>query len=361
MDTRRVSRAVPRVRQVGFFTPNTPAQHPPPTRSQSGPPTSDSPPLSESPASNTLSPVMIPPARHLSDNLGGRTSALPVPGRGNAGDHATVGSYNPSESVLWLESPTRSRISDEEFSEGTDWYRRSNSAKFATSLPSGGFNFSPVKQPESVAALEAKNPLPEKSEAQKEQASNSKPLKAKTTKAERRALQESQRAAKAASKAEANKSSTPGGAASSKHMKQPPQKKDGPPAASSVAASERIGVDRPVEKERKKDLPPPRMQFDDASRVGKAKRRSVLNQPEARNRVELFRHLPPHKNGSQLPYLESKFFELHEMHPAVYKLHELLFCFSLSRSFKGSVISNSVNFGVLGVRIYCGNWETESE
>ncbi|KAK8686655.1 hypothetical protein V6N13_125678 [Hibiscus sabdariffa] len=120
-------------------------------------------------------------------------------------------------------------------------------------------------------------------------------------------------------KPEANKSNAPGGAASSKSVKQPPQKKDGPPVASSVAASER-GVDRPVEKERKKDLPPPRMQFDDESRVGKAKRRSLLNQPEARNRVELFRHLPPHKNGSQLPYLESKFFELHEMHPSVYKV-----------------------------------------
>ncbi|GMI75484.1 hypothetical protein like AT5G38640 [Hibiscus trionum] len=320
MDTRRVSSAVPRVRQVGFFTPNTPAQHPAPTRSQSGPPTSDSPPLSGSPASNSLSPVMIPPPRHLSDNLGGRTSALPVPGRGNAGEHATVGSYNPSESVLWLESPPRSRIGDAEFSEGTEsslgWYRRSNSGKVASSLPSGGFDLSQVKQPESVAAIEAKNPLPEKSEAQKEQASNSKPLKARTTKAERRALQDSQRAAKA----EANKSNTPGGGASSKPMKQPPQKKDGPPVASSVAASERIGVDRPVEKERKKDLPPPRMQFDDASRVGKAKRRSVLNQPETRNRVELFRHLPPHKNGSQLPYLESKFFELHDMHPSVYKV-----------------------------------------
>ncbi|KAL4360456.1 hypothetical protein GQ457_04G012550 [Hibiscus cannabinus] len=323
MDTRRVSSAVPRVRQVGFFTPNTPAHQPAPTRSQSGPPTSDSPPLSDSPASNSLSPVMIPPPRHLSDNLGGRAYALPVPGRGNAGEHATVGSYNPSESVLWLESPPRSRIGDEELSEGTEsslgWYRRSNSAKVASSLPSGGFDLSQVKQPESVAAVEAKNPLPEKSEAQKEQASNPKSLKAKTTKAERRALQESQRAAKAASKAEANKSNAPGGAASSKPVKQPPQKKDGPPVASSVAASER-GVDRPVEKERKKDLPPPRMQFDDESRVGKAKRRSLLNQPEARNRVELFRHLPPHKNASQLPYLESKFFELHEMHPSVYKV-----------------------------------------
>ncbi|TYI63997.1 hypothetical protein E1A91_D09G055700v1 [Gossypium mustelinum] len=321
MDARRLSRAVPRVRQVGFFTPNTPAQQPQP---QSAAPSSESPPLSDSPASNSLSPVMIPPPRHLSDNLGGRTAAVPVPGRENSGELPTVGSYNPSESVLWLDSPPRSRIGDEELSEGAEsslgWYRRSDSAKFASSLPSGGFKLSTAKHPGSVAAVEAKNPLPEQSEAQKEQASSSKPLKAKTTKAERRALQESQRAAKAASRAEANKSGTPGGAPSSKPMKQPPQKKDGPPVASSIAASERIGVDRSVEKERKKDLPPPRKQFDDESRGGRAKRRSVLNQPEARNRVELFRHLPPHKNGTQLPYLGSKFFELHEKHPAVYKV-----------------------------------------
>ncbi|OMO83091.1 Initiation factor 2B-related protein [Corchorus olitorius] len=324
MDGRRVSRAVPRVRQVGFFTPNAPPQQPGPTRSQSGPPNSNSPPLSDSPASNSLSPVMIPPPRHLSDNLGARTAAVPVPGRANAGQHATVGSYNPTESVLGLESPPASRIGDGEFSEGTEsslgFYRRSNSAKFASSFPGGGFDLSPVKQPETVAAEQAKNQPPEKIEVKAEQASSSKPLKAKTTKAERRALQESQRAAKAASKGEANKSGTSGAAASSKPVKQPSQKKDGPPVASSVAASERTVADRSAEKERKKDAPPPRMQFDDESRVGKAKRRSVLNQSEARNRVELFRHLPPHKNGTQLPHLESKFFELHEMHPAVYKV-----------------------------------------
>ncbi|XVF12352.1 hypothetical protein REPUB_Repub08aG0109700 [Reevesia pubescens] len=324
MDARRVSLAVPRVRQVGFFTPNAPPEQPGPTRSLSGPPNSNSPPLSESPASNSLSPVMIPPPRHLSDNLGGRTAAEPVPGLESDGEHPTVGSYNPPESVLSLESPPPRRIGEGEFSVGSEsslgWYRNSNSAKFASSFPGGGFDLSPVKQPKSVAGVEAKNPLPEKSEVQKEQASSSKPLKAKTTKAERRALQESQRAAKAASKAEANKSGTTGVAASSKPVKQPPQKKDGPRVASSIAASERIGVDRPAEKERKKDVPPPRMQFDDVSRVGKAKRRSVLNQPEARHRVELFRHLPPHKNGTQLPYLESKFFELHEKHPTVYKV-----------------------------------------
>ncbi|XP_007036420.2 PREDICTED: translation initiation factor eIF-2B subunit delta [Theobroma cacao] len=322
MDARRVTRAVPRVRQVGFFTPNAPPEQPGPVRSQSGPPNSNSPPLSGSPASNSLSPVMIPPPRHLSDNLGARTGAVPVPGRANAGDHATVGSYNPADSVLGLESPPPTRIGDGESSEETEsslgWYRRNNPAKFASSFPGGGFDLSPVKQPEIVSGVEAKNQPPEKNEVQKGQASSSKPSKAKTTKAERRALQESQRAAKAASKAEANKSG--GGAASSKTVKQPSQKKDAPPVASSVATSERIGVDRPAEKERKKDVPPPRMQFDDESRVGKAKRRSVLNQTEARNSIELFRHLPPHKNGTQLPYLESKFFELHDKHPAVYKV-----------------------------------------
>ena len=142
MDARRVLRAVPRVRQVGFFTPNAPPLQPGPTRSQSGPPNSNSPPLSGSPASNSLSPVMIPPPRHLSDN------------------RATVGSYNPSESFLRLESPPASRIGHGEFSEGTEsslgWYRRSNSAKFASSFPGGGFDLSPVKQPESVAVVEAK-------------------------------------------------------------------------------------------------------------------------------------------------------------------------------------------------------------
>lgn len=98
------------------------------------------------------------------------------------------------------------------------------------------------------------------------------------------------------------------------------QKKDPPPVASSVAASEKKGGDRPPEKERKKDVPPPRMQFDDKNRVDKAKRRAVVNQTEAKNRVELFRHLPQYEHGTQLPDLESKFFQLDPMHPAIYKV-----------------------------------------
>lgn len=79
----------------------------------------------------------------------------------------------------------------------------------------------------------------------------------------------------------------------------------------SVAASE---------KDRKKEVPQPRMQYDDKSRVDKAKRRAVVNQTEARNRVELFRHLPQYEHGTQLPDLESKFYQLDHVHPAVYKV-----------------------------------------
>lgn len=76
----------------------------------------------------------------------------------------------------------------------------------------------------------------------------------------------------------------------------------------------------PSEKDRKKDAPHPRMQYDDESRVVKAKRRAVVKQTEAKNRVELFRHLPQYEHGTQLPDLETKFFQLDPMHPAVYKV-----------------------------------------
>lgn len=99
-------------------------------------------------------------------------------------------------------------------------------------------------------------------------------------------------------------------------------KKEDASAAPSAVVAEKKPADRPVEKERKKDIPHPRMQFDDMQRVEKAKRRAVVNQTEARNRVELFRHLPQYVHGTQLPDLEIKFFQLEPMHPAVYKVHE---------------------------------------
>ncbi|KAM7278549.1 hypothetical protein ACFE04_005683 [Oxalis oulophora] len=141
-----------------------------------------------------------------------------------------------------------------------------------------------------------------------------KPLKEKTTKAERRALQDSQRAAKAAAKAEGVK---PHGApGTAKPTKAPSQKSE----TASVIASEKKGTDRLAEKDRKKDVPHPRMQYDDTSRVEKAKKRSVVKQTEVRNRVELFRHLPQFEHGTKLSDLESKFFELDPMHPAIYKV-----------------------------------------
>lgn len=111
------------------------------------------------------------------------------------------------------------------------------------------------------------------------------------------------------------------GAATSKPVKQQQSHKKGAPSsAASVAAFDRKGVDRPPEKEKKKEVPPPRMQFDDKNRVEKAKKRAVVNQTEARNRVELFRHLPQYEHGTQLPDLEAKIFQLDPMHPAIYKV-----------------------------------------
>lgn len=75
-----------------------------------------------------------------------------------AGDHVPVGSYNPSESLLGT-SPVltpSSRVGDGEleFSEESSagWHRRSNSAKFASSFPSGGFESTKVKSSENLAA-----------------------------------------------------------------------------------------------------------------------------------------------------------------------------------------------------------------
>lgn len=148
----------------------------------------------------------------------------------------------------------------------------------------------------------------------------SKPLKDKTSKAERRALQEAQRAAKSTKKAAASGVAAHVTEKPTKLSKQPSQKKDVPLATSSVAVTEMKGGDRPTEKDKKKDVPPPRMQYDDKSRVEKAKKRSVVKQTEVRNRVELFRHLPQYEYGNQLHDLESKYFNLNTVHPAVYKV-----------------------------------------
>ncbi|KAJ7971191.1 Translation initiation factor eIF-2B subunit delta [Quillaja saponaria] len=340
MDTRRAPRTVidPKVRHVGFFAP--------PERSHSGPPDpiSSSPPLTDvSPSGNSLSPVMIPPPRHSSDNLLMHCRQVPLPltpASPLRRESVAAGSYNPSEFFPSAMSPTASSyaskmVGDGQFSDGMPSPgrgTRGNFGKVASSFPRGGFDLTamkassvPASELTTVSVLNVAPGIPEKGggsvvDVKKDRAPSSKPLKEKTSKAERRALQEAQRAAKAAAKVEGSKAPA-SGAVNSVNPKpakvvKPQQKVDN----ASVAASEKKGGDRPPEKERKKDVPHPRMQYDDQSRVEKAKRRSVVKQMEARNRVELFRHLPQYEHGTQLPDLEAKFFQLDPMHPAVYKV-----------------------------------------
>ncbi|KAL3833429.1 hypothetical protein ACJIZ3_008165 [Penstemon smallii] len=309
MDPRRVPRAVsdPKVRHVGFFTSLIP-----PDRTQSGPPDPESysPPLSDISASgNSLSPVMIPPPRHLSADL-----TRPFAHVRAADSSIPVGSYNPSEFL----SP----------SAATDFFEGGNYGKFATSLPAGGFDMAAAKQNNVANLTPAAKGKAANVEVLKEQkAAGEKPQKEKkkTTKAERRAIQEAQRAAKSVAKGEGSKGPAAAAAAAAvnsgnantaKSVKSVSQKKDN----ASVAASEKKGGERQPDKDRKKDVPHPRMQFDDANRVEKAKKRYVVKQTEARNRVELFRHLPQYEHGTRLPDLESKFFQLDSVHPEVYKV-----------------------------------------
>ncbi|RYQ85564.1 hypothetical protein Ahy_B10g105136 [Arachis hypogaea] len=247
-------------------------------------------------------PLTVPPPRLLSE----RTAAVPVPEIGFRrqfpGDRIPIGSYNPSLALLGTSpsaasTPTSEyRDGDGEFSEDSSgWFLRSESSFAVTDIIF-------IAERMEGTAKEERNDVP----------SISKPVKANTTKAERRALQEAQRAAKATSKAD-------GRAEPGKGVKQSSGKKDGPPVTSSTAADKKSGG-RSWEKERKKDVPPPRMQFDDKSRVEKAKRRALVNQTEAVNRVELFRHLPQYEYGSQLPKLESKLFQIDSVHPSVFKV-----------------------------------------
>ncbi|XP_043720088.1 translation initiation factor eIF-2B subunit delta-like isoform X2 [Telopea speciosissima] len=339
MEPRRTSRMVidPKVRQVGFVTLGSATS------------TGGAPAVSDiSPSGNSLSPVMIPPPRHASDNLSSSlvlhnsSRAVPVQvpmsplRRTSMGDDMPLGSYNPSESLLGTSPSPSSKLDDGDFFEedaSTGWIVGGNPGKLASSFPGGGFDSTATKSsnflPASnlTTATVVKIP-PDKSggplvEVQTEQVA--KPSKEKTSKAERRALQEAQRAAKAAAKAEGNKTATTSGEPTAMNVKpskavKASQKKDVTTGTSSVAASEKKGGDRPPEKDRKKDVPPPRMQFDDKQRVEKAKRRAVVKQTEVRNRVQLFRHLPQYEHGTQLPDLESKFFLLDPMHPAIYKV-----------------------------------------
>ncbi|KAJ4707137.1 Translation initiation factor eIF-2B subunit delta [Melia azedarach] len=318
MDSRRTSRAVidPKVRQVGFFT-NTP---PPPDRSQSGPLAPiRSPPLADSPSpGNSLSPVMIPPPRHPSDTLLPRRPPSP------SLDSDFFPPPSPTTTTSFGDFYDDVAVSPR--ARGSSGRGNSGKLQGASSFPGGGFEMpSVVKGASSVPAsglttVSVVNLPPGISEnaggsvsleGPNERNVSSKPLKEKTTKAERRALQEAQREAKAAAKAERSKAvvAPAANAKPAKAAKPASQKNDNA-----------VGGDRPQEKDRKKDIPHPRMQYDDKSRVQKLKKRSVVKPTEARNIVELFRHLPQYEHGTQLPDLQSKFFQLDTVHPAVYKV-----------------------------------------
>ncbi|KAH9617312.1 hypothetical protein KSS87_016186 [Heliosperma pusillum] len=147
-----------------------------------------------------------------------------------------------------------------------------------------------------------------------------KPLKEKTSKAERRAIQEAQRAAKAAKKADSSVEAAGVTGKLAKVNKLALQKKNAAFVPSSVGVSEMRGGDRPSEKEKKKGNPTPSMQYDDKSKVDKAKNRSLVKHAEANNRVDLFGHLPQYKYKNELSDIESRFFEFNQVHPAVFKV-----------------------------------------
>ncbi|XP_024022304.1 translation initiation factor eIF-2B subunit delta [Morus notabilis] len=350
MDSRRTPRTVidPKVRHVGFFAPpdraNSGQTDPISTSSSPSPPAADI-----SPSGNSLSPVMIPPPRQSSDSR-----PIPLvhhPASPLRRESIPSGSsYNPSDFFAPATSPTASssfasmtavggygESSDDvvALSPGRAVRGGSFRASASSSFPGGGFDLTalkassvPASELTTVSVVNMPPVIAEKAggasvEMQNNRTANLKPAKEKTTKAERRALQEAQRAAKAAAKAEGSKLLGGGSSAVTsvnvkpvKGTKTASQKND----SVSVAASDKKVGDRLAEKDRKKEVPQPRMQYDDKSRVDKAKRRAVVNQTEARNRVELFRHLPQYEHGTQLPDLESKFYQLDHVHPAVYKV-----------------------------------------
>ncbi|KAK4799134.1 hypothetical protein SAY86_024499 [Trapa natans] len=324
MEPRRNLRTVidPKVRKVGFFAP--------PDRSQSGPadPISAASAVqasSSSPSGNTLSPVMIPPPRHHSDSLvHPQPSSRPVLHSAIPSSYTAASEFSPTAASSYT-SGSRFPVDVEDGPFSPSRLAKGTSVKvLASSVP----NVSLVTKPSNMAASDRSGRMKMNEmvapgvEVQNELHGNTKLSKDKLSKAERRALQESQRAAKAAARVEASKGSAGTfGTAPAKAAKAASRKSDN----ASVAASEKKVGDRPVEKERKKDVPQPRMQYDDTSRVEKAKRRAVVKQTEARNRVELFRHLPQYEHGSQLPDLVAKFFQLEPMHPAVYKIGSIIF------------------------------------
>ncbi|KAJ4781543.1 Translation initiation factor eIF-2B subunit delta [Rhynchospora pubera] len=310
MDLRRPNRPVigPKVRQVGFVTPDSAAA----TSSSSIPAVSAAAATSAGSPPSSLSPVMIPPPRHPSTEMS------------NPHFHP-VGSYNPSEQILGSPpalSPSRSSRFD---ADGSD-FGGDDDESVALSGVGGGMTPKSsllMRQPVTKTA-------PLVSETHKRDSNVSKGKgdgpsaapKEKLTKAERRATQEAQRAAKAAAKEAAAAGGAPSVSKQPKPATKPAtqQKKDVPSGSGPLQPLAPSGSIEKKQGKKEVAAPHPRMQFDDMTKVGKLKKRAVVNQSEARNRVELFRHLPQYEHGTQLPDLELKFFQLDLIHPSVYQV-----------------------------------------
>lgn len=132
MDARRAPRAVidPKVRRVGFFAP--------PDRSQSGPPHPIS--LDVSPAANSLSPVMIPPPRHLSENLS--LHGRPAPTSPSVEESVTAGSYSSSSEFFPPMSPAPSSYTNSMVVDDRDFF---DGSKMTSSSPHGGVDLTATK------------------------------------------------------------------------------------------------------------------------------------------------------------------------------------------------------------------------
>ncbi|CAH9056881.1 unnamed protein product [Cuscuta epithymum] len=286
---------------------------------------------------------MIVPRPLRDSDAASHSAGIPVPatapmrisqGDGEDEGQLVVGSYDASQTVPGS-SPTSSGIGlvDGEFSmDSANWILPEHSQKLLPALCNVG-----SEQATAADELAAPNRTSKRGgisdndnggqkavEKPKQVQESSKQQKEKTTKAERRALQEAQRAAKAASRAVCNKPAAGGSPASvceksPKVLKQSSHKQDSN-LMSTSSTMEKKRSNQTLVKDRKNDFPAPRMQFDDKSRVEKAKKRALLKQTESRNRVEMFLHLRQYEHGTQLHDLESKFFQLDSMHPAIYKV-----------------------------------------
>lgn len=333
----------PKVRQVGFVTPGSEPLVPNPSAAILG---------------NSPSPVIIPP--RLPD-LPSKASPLPVPSppprRQPSIEIPLQGSYNPADSVLGtspISSPlskndsngrypsvpsesldlspsslSRANSGMERLSLKDEFAERPTSSRLAASSTGELPGAKQQQQQPAVPASPRSLPPPRVALPPPGVQAPTKSLKERTSKAERRAKQEADREAKRAARENAggqlaeSEAGTAGGLhKEGKSSKGQSQKKDGLSEKKLLVAVEKKGGERAPEKEKKKEVPAPRMQFDDEHRVAKARKRSLIEQTETKNRVELFRHLPQFVHGTQLPSLEAKFFHDDPMHPhpAVYQV-----------------------------------------